>query len=134
MKRVIILLALSIATISVYAQKNKVEVLYFKAQLACCKAAACNNLEAEIKGIIEKNFAKKTVTFKQVPLADQANKALVEKYDAKSQTVVLVTTRKKKETSVDVSDIVRKYTKTGDKEAFEKELTGKINEELRMKN
>jgi len=134
MKKVIIILALSIATISVYAQKNKVEVLYFKAQLACCKAAACNNLEAEIKGIIEKNFAKKNVTFKQVSLADQANKALVEKYDAKSQTVVLVTTKKKKETSVDVSDIVRKYTKTGDKEAFEKELTGKINEELRMKN
>jgi len=129
MKRVIILVALSIATIGLYAQK--VEVLYFKAQLACCKAAACNNLEAEVKGIIEKNFAKKAVTFKQVALADEANKALVEKYEAKSQTVVLVVTKKKKETAVDVSDIIRRYARTNDKAAFEKELTDKINESLK---
>jgi len=120
---------MSIATIGLYAQK--VEVLYFKAQLACCKAAACNNLEAEVKGIIEKNFAKKAVTFKQVALADEANKALVEKYEAKSQTVVLVVTKKKKETAVDVSDIVRRYARTNDKAAFEKELTDKINESLK---
>jgi len=129
MKRVIILVALSIATIGLYAQK--VEVLYFKAALPCCKAAACNNLEAEVKGIIEKNFAKKAVTFKQVALADEANKALIEKYEAKSQTVVLVTTKKKVETSVDVSDIVRRYARTNDKAAFEKELTDKINEALK---
>ena len=134
MKRAIILLALSIATIGLYAQKNRVEVLYFKAQLPCCQGRACNNLEADVKGVIEKNFAGKAVTFKQIPLADEANKALVEKCNAKSQTVVLVTTKKKKETSVDVSDIVRKYARTGDKTAFEKELTGKINEELGIKN
>jgi len=129
MKKVIILVAMSIATIGLYAQK--VEVLYFKAALPCCKAAACNNLENEVKDIIEKNFAKKAVTFKQVALADQANKALVEKYDAKSQTVVLVITKKKKQTSVDVSDIVRRYTRTNDKAVFEKELTDKINESLK---
>ena len=131
MKKAIILLALSIATMGVYAQKNKVEVLYFKAQLACCKAAACNNLENEVKSIIEKNFAGKAVTFKQVALADEANKALVEKYEAKSQTVVLVVTKKKKETAVDVSEIIRRYARTNDKAAFEKELTDKINEVLK---
>jgi len=99
--------------------------------LACCKAAACNNLENEVKSIIEKHFAGKAVSFKQVALADEANKELIEKYNAKSQTVVLVTTNKKKETSVDVSDIVRKYTRSGDKETFENELVAKINESLK---
>ena len=130
MKRIIILLALSIATVGLYAQKNTVEVLYFKAQLACCKARACSLLEGDVKGVIEKNFAGKAVTFKQVALADEANRALVEKYNAKSQTVVLVSTKKKKETAVDVSDIVQKYARTGDKETFEKELTDKINAKL----
>jgi len=131
MKKIIILLALSIAAIGLHAQKNSVQVLYFKAALPCCKAAACNNLEGEVKSIIENNFAKKGVTFKQVTLADDANKALIEKYNAKSQTVILVTTKKKKETSVDVSDIVRKYVRSNDKAAFEKELTDKINESLK---
>lgn len=131
MKKAVILFVLSIATIGLYAQKNNVQVLYFKAQMACCKAAACNNLEAAVKGVVEKNFKGKNVTFKQVALADETNKALVEKCNAKSQTVVLVATKKKKETTVDVSEIVRKYTKSGDKEAFEKELTDKINELLK---
>jgi hypothetical protein len=132
MKKAIILLAFSIATIGLYAQKNSVQVLYFKAQLACCKAAACNNLEADVKGVVDKNFKGKKVIFKQVALADEANKALVEKCNAKAQTVVLlVTDKKKKETSVDVSDIVRKYA--GNKEALEKELTNKINEVLSAK-
>ena len=132
MKRVIILVALSIATIGLYAQKNTVEVLYFKAQLPCCQGRACNNLEAEVKGVIERNFAGKAVTFKQVPLADEANKALVAKCNAQSQTVVLVATnKKKKETTVDVSDIVRRYARSGDKETFEKEFSDKINESLK---
>ena len=131
MKKTIILFAFSLLTIGLYAQKNNVQVLYFKAQMACCKAAACNNLEAEVKGIIEKNFKGKNVTFKQVALADEANRALVEKCSAKAQTVVLVATKKKKETTIDVSDIVRKYTRSSDKAAFEKELTDKINELLR---
>mgnify|MGYP000853794113 CR=1 FL=1 len=131
MKKIILSAFFALITIGVFAQKNTVEVLYFKAALPCCKAAACNNLEAEVKTIIEQNFAGKGVTFKQVPLADEANKALVEKHNAKSQTVVLVATKKKKETSIDVSDIVRKYARTNDKETFQKELTDKINEILK---
>jgi hypothetical protein len=131
MKKIIVIVALSIATMGLYAQKKSVEVLYFKAQLACCKAAACNNLEAEVNGIITKNFTGKNVTFKQVALADDANKALIEKHNAKSQTVVLVVTKKKEVTSVDVSDIIRRYARSSDKAAFEKELTDKINEALK---
>jgi len=133
MKKAVILLVFSIVTIGLYAQKSSVEVLYFKARMCCqAKTNACNNLEAEIKGIIEKNFKGKNVTFKQIALADEANKALAEKCSAKSQTVVLVKTdKKKKETTVDVSEIVRRYARSNDKAAFEKELTDKINELLK---
>ena len=131
MKKVIILLVMSIATIGLFAQKNEVEVLYFKAQLSCCKAASCNKMENEIKDIIKKNFEGKAVSFRQVPLSDEANKALIEKYNAKSQTVILVSKKKKKETFTDLSDIIQKYSKTKDKVTFEKEIISKINEKLK---
>jgi len=134
MKKAIILFVFSVVVSGLYAQKNSVEVLYFKAKLGCCQSRACNTLEADVKGVIDKNFKGKNVTFKQVAMADEANKALVEKYNAKSQTVILVATdKKKKVTSVDVSDIVHRYTKGGSKEVFEKELIDKINEVLRAK-
>ena len=134
MKKTIILFVFSIVVSGLYAQKNSVEVLYFKAKMGCCQSRACNTLEADVKGVIEKNFKGKNVAFKQVAMADAANKALVEKCNAKAQTVVLIATDKKnKETSVDVSDIVRRYTKGGSKEVFEKELTDKINEMLKVK-
>lgn len=134
MKKAIILFVFSIVVSGLYAQKNNVEVLYFKAKLGCCQSRACNTLEADIKAVIDRNFNEKGVTFKQIMLADEANKALVEKYNAKSQTVILVASdKKKKQTSVDVSDIVRKYTKGGSKEVFEKELTDKINALLSAK-
>lgn len=122
---------MSIATIGLFAQKNKVEVLYFKAQLSCCKAASCNKIENEIKDIIKKNFEGKAVGFKQVLLSDQANKALIEKYNAKSQTVILVSKKKKKETFADLSDIVQKYSNSKDKATFEKEIINRINEKLK---
>ncbi len=131
MKKIIILLVMSIATIGLFAQKNKVEVLYFKAQLSCCKAASCNKIENEIKDIIKKNFEGKAVGFKQVLLSDQANKALIEKYNAKSQTVILVSKKKKKETFADLSDIVQKYSNSKDKATFEKEIINRINEKLK---
>ncbi len=131
MKKIILSAFFALITIGVFAQKSSVEVLYFKAQLACCKAAACNNLENEVKTIIEKNFPNGNVTFKQVALANEANKDLVAQYNAKSQTVVAIKTVKKKETSTDISDIVRNYARTNDKEKFETDLVAKINEILK---
>ncbi|MCK9303297.1 MAG: hypothetical protein PHU62_01685 [Bacteroidales bacterium] len=131
MKKIILGVFFALIAIGAFAQKNNVEVLYFKAQLACCRAAACNNLENEVKTIIEKNFPNGNVTFKQVALADETNKPLVEKHNAKSQTVVIVKTAKKKETSTDISDIIRSYARTNDKAKFETELIAKINETLK---
>jgi hypothetical protein len=128
MKKILIFCFLSLITVGAFAQKNQTEILYFKAKLPCCQATACNNMEQVLKQIIETNYPKGNVAFKQIALADQNNKELIEKYSAKSQSVVIVNTKKKKETSLDVSDIVRRYARSNDKESFEKELVTKINE------
>lgn len=126
MKKIVSIVAMCMIAISVFAQTSKTEVLYFKAQLACCQARACNTLENDIKGIVTKNFPN-DVIFKQVALADESNKALVDKYQAKSQTVVLVNSKG----SIDVSDIVRAYVRSGDKDAFEAALVAKIQESIK---
>lgn len=126
MKKISLLVLALIISVGAMAQKpaKGVEVLYFKAELACCQARACNNLENITKTIIEKNFKSNKVTFKTIKLADQGNKSLVDLYKAKSQTVVLVNARKKK--TLDVSDIVRKFARHNDQTTFEEELVAKI--------
>jgi hypothetical protein len=119
-----------VSLMAVAAMAQTAEVLYFKANLACCQAKACASLEKDIQTIITKNFASK-VTFTEVKLDDAANKATVEKHKAKSQTVVMVVKKKKKENVVDLSDIVRKYQRSGNKEEFEKELVARIKEGLK---
>ncbi|MDL2221058.1 hypothetical protein LJC35_00735 [Parabacteroides sp. OttesenSCG-928-N08] len=124
MKKTVILFLLSIISLGAFAQT---EILYFKAKLPCCQATACNNLESVVKAIVEENYPKGDVVFKQIDLTDSANKELIEKYSAKSQTVVIVNTKKKKENSTDISATVRAYARSNDRDAFEKELVEKIN-------
>jgi hypothetical protein len=134
MKKTIFLLTIAILSgMMLYAQskKSSIEVLYFKANLACCKAKACNQLEADIQNLITKNYPKGNVVFKEIKLADAANKELIDKYNAKSQTVIIVKKTKKKESFSDVSDMVQKYMISQDKAGFEKDLTAKINESLK---
>ena len=129
MKKTALFLAFIIISASaLFAQstKGKAEVLYFKANLACCKAKACNVLEADIKGIVEKNYPKGNVIFKEVKIAEESNKPLVDKYQASSQTVIIINKKKKKEASINVSDLVRNYLKNQDKVALETELIAKI--------
>ncbi len=110
---------------------QKVQVLYFKANLSCCAAKACATLEKDVKTVVEKNFSTDKVTFSVVKLEDEVNKKLVEKYNAKSQTVVLVVKKKKKEKIVDLSDVVRKYSRGGNKDEFEKEFVTAVNGALK---
>jgi len=129
MKKTTLLFAVLIISASaLFAQstKGKAEVLYFKANLACCKAKACNVLEADIKAIVEKNYPKKNVIFKEIKLTEESNKALIDKYQATSQTVVIVKKKKKNETSVNVTDIVKNYLLDQNKETLENELIAKI--------
>ena len=135
MKKTMLFALSMIVSVMLFAQsgKSKIEVLYFKANLACCKAKACNALEGDIQTIIQKNFQEKDVAFKQVKLSDEANKSLVEKYNAKSQTVIIVKATKKGEVSKDVSEIVQAYVKTQDKAALETELVAQVKEVKKSK-
>ena len=131
MKKTIFLLTIAIFSgMMLFAQskKSSIEVLYFKANLACCKAKACNVLESDIQNIITKNYPNGNVKFTEVKLVDEANKDIITKYNAKSQTVIIVKKTKKKETFVDVSDLVQKYVQSQDKTTFEKDFIAKINE------
>lgn len=110
------------------SSKNKIEVLYFKANLCACKAKSCNALEADIKNIISENFPDSSVILTEVKLADTTNNALIAKYKAQSQTVVIVTNKKKKEFSIDVSDIVKAFVQNQNKETLKQELIAKIDE------
>ncbi|HBG71294.1 MAG: hypothetical protein A2W93_01740 [Bacteroidetes bacterium GWF2_43_63] len=126
-KIAIFLFALMAGT-AVFAQSGKsVEVLYFKANLACCKAKSCNALEADLQTIIQKNFPDGNIIFREVKLAEDSNKVLVEKYKAQSQTVVLVKIKKKKEMNSDISDIIKKFVKDQNKEELEIALVESIN-------
>ena len=123
-------MAISVIT-SAQSKKTSVEVMYFKANLACCKARACNALQADVDSVLIKYFSDKNIEFKVIKLADETNKDLVAKYNAKSQTVVIVSTKRKKENTVDVSDIVADYSRSRDKAKFENEMKDKINEVLK---
>lgn len=127
MKKIVLLFFLFLA-LAEFSHAQKAEILYFKAELPCCRARACDALEADIKSIVEKNFSKESIVFKQIKLADEANKDLIDKYKAKSQTVMAIINQKKNQGSIDLSDIVRNYTRTGNKSEFEKELVAKIKE------
>lgn len=133
MKKISLLLVISLFTIGIaFGQKNSSnEVLYFKANLACCKARACTALQTDVDSIIIKYFSNEKIAFKVIALADENNKALVEKYNAQSQTVILVKTRKKKETVIDLSPIVQAYKQSNDKIAFEQQMKAKIKESLK---
>ena len=137
MKKIPFLLMLTFVVMATMAfakeKKNTIEVLYFKANLACCKAKACNALEGKVKEIVDKNWTDGSVTFRQVKLSDSTNTELVKKYSAQSQTLILVKTNKKKEASLDISAILKEYAKTNDAQKFETEFTAKINEFIKQK-
>jgi len=115
------------ATVITFGQKA--EVLYFKANLACCQARACNELEKEVKDAIEAGFPGGDVLFRVIKLADKENAELVSKYNAKSQTLVVVAKPEKQpEKSEDISDLLRRFQRNRDKGNFEKEISTKIKE------
>lgn len=118
MKRTIIFIFAILLTVAGFSQKSAV-VMYFKADLACCKARACATLENEIKTIVEKNFTEGNVVFREIKLSDPENAELVNKYNAQSQTVIIVVKKKKKFTSVDATSLVKEYVATQDKTVFE---------------
>ena len=135
MKKTILMLTLALfaLTATTFAQQKKgtAEVLYFKANLACCKAKACDALEANVRSIIEKNWADGSVTFRQIKLSDTTNNELIKRYDAQSQTLLLVVTKKKIKFSTDLSAILRFFVSSNDTAKFEKDLIDNISEAIK---
>jgi hypothetical protein len=124
----IITLAFMALIMAFTASAQKMEILYFKADMACCRAAACDALENEIKNIFESHFKNADIQFKSVRISDASNKALVEKYNAGSQTVVVVTTQRRNEISTDITDLIRTYSRSRNKANLETELTARLAE------
>ena len=127
MKKIIVLIGMAML-VSMAVKAQKAEVLYFKANLPCCLAVACNNLEADLRSAVESNFPNGEVIVTTIRLSDQNNKGLVEKFNAKSQTVVVVSKNPENKIVTDVSALVMSYARNNNKEGFEKELIAKISE------
>ncbi|MFW5767556.1 MAG: hypothetical protein ACOCXO_04225 [Bacteroidota bacterium] len=128
MKRLNLLFLLSVFTMgSLLAQNNaNYEVLYFKANLACCQAKACDALQKDVAEVFESNFDSKDVSFTVVKLEDDAKQELIDKYNAKSQTVVCVKSDDDKGKSVDLSPAIRQYKDHKDKEKLVAQIKGEI--------
>lgn len=102
------------------------EVLYFKDQLRCCHARRCNALEATVDKIIKENFPEGQVTLRQVRLDDPENSELIEKYGATSQTLIVISTHRRKENTADISDVLRTYTRNRNVAILEQQLIENI--------
>ena len=111
--------------------KENIEVLYFKAKQCACKTMTCNAIEDQVKSVIDKEFQNKNIEFKRVWLNEKENDALIQKYSAKPQTVVLVKMKKEKETVTDLTEIVKDFATKQNKEKFETELKEKISASLK---
>lgn len=109
---------------------QKVEVLYFKANLPCCHARACNNLESQVKSIIESNYENGEVVFRTIMLSSEENAELVEKHNARSQTVVIVSNKRRSKEVVDATEIVRNFSRTRNQAEFEKAISESISKLL----
>jgi len=136
MKKPILFLAIimfAAFTSNAQSKKSGIEVLYFKANLCACRAKVCTAVGNDIKTIIEKCYPDSSVKFREVALADEKNKEIVTKYNAQSQSLIIVRNKKKKETFLDVSDMVKVFSQKQDKEALEQELKSKIVELKKMK-
>lgn len=135
MKKYLSIFVVILLTTVVFSHKNKsdIQVLYFKAQLCACQAKVCSNVGADIQSIIEKVYSDNSVLFKELLISDATNKDLVTKYKAKSQTTIIVKKRSKKEFSIDISDIVYKFSRDKNKQAFEDSFKSKIVELNKMR-
>lgn len=126
MKKIIFFAAILLLTNFVLkAQTTK--VLYFKADLSCCMATACNTLQNDISTIISENFDN-SVSFELIKISEETNTDLVSKYSAKSQTVIIEKYDKKGKfvEFIDISAEVKTFAYNKDKVAFTEILKTKI--------
>ncbi len=127
---IFVALFFAISADDVLAQRRNTttEVLYFKDQLRCCHARRCNALETTVERIIQENFPEGQVTLRQIRLDDPENSELIEKYGATSQTLIVISTRRRKENTADISDVLRNYNRNRNLAILEQQLIENISE------
>ncbi|TCO08384.1 hypothetical protein [Natronoflexus pectinivorans] len=126
MRKLILIAAIALMS-GMATMAQKTEVLYFKANLGCCMARACDLLQNDIKSMVESNFEASEVIFKEVRLADPANADLVQKFNARSQTVIIVKNGDT-ENFKDISADARTYLRSRNSEEFESKLVASVND------
>lgn len=122
-KSFFLILVSCIFAINVVGQKA--EVLYFKANLGCCAARACENLETSVKAVVEENFDESEVVFRTIMLTHEDNADIVKKYNAGSQTVVIVNTENGE--NQNVTDLIRNFRRTRNNDDFQAGMISAIN-------
>ncbi len=124
-----------ILLVSVIMYSQNAEFYYFKANLSCCQARACNALEGELKSLIETSFPKGDVKFKTIMIADENNKDIINKYQAKSQTCILIVKKRNSEFWYDMTPFVKKYqyAKEDEKKLRGQELVLEIQKNIKLK-
>ncbi len=109
------------------ANAQKVEMLFFRGELTCCAARACNALEEDLKELIRTKFPNGSVVYRTIGLTDESNAELVKRFNAKNQTVVVV----KGSSYEDLTGIVAAYSRNKNKPLLENEVAEKINKILK---
>jgi len=105
-------------------------ILLFETNMYSCSNTNIYGFEKEIKDIINDNFKDNEVIFEIINLNNSNFEKLINVYDAKSKTLVILKQYNNQVISKDISYLVDKYLnkKIGNTE-FERELLEKIKED-----
>lgn len=76
MKKSLLLLSFAFL-IATLTNAQTIELVYFKANLPCCHARSCNQLENQIKSIVETKYDKENLAFRTVRITNPDNEELV---------------------------------------------------------
>lgn len=105
---------------------QNVEVLYFRADLGCCQARACQFFSGQVKEAVEQNYDNNKVAFRVVRISNPDNSDLVQEHNARSMSLVVVNTANGK--SEDVSEAMAEYRRNRDMDKLEEALINAINQ------
>lgn len=130
MKKVLLVMLITVISISTYAQNKKefIEVYYFHRTNRC---ATCNAIEKVVKETLDTEYAKEfksgDITFNSVDYQSETENAYVKELSVENPTLVIVYHKKKKQTVIDLTDDAFEYAYS-EPEKLKKSLMNKINE------
>jgi hypothetical protein len=112
MKKTLIVLSMFLFSISLFAQKTKLEIYYFHLTHRC---PTCMSIEANTKKTLDTYFSKElkdgTIKLIVVNVEEAQNKKLSEKYQAFGSSLYLTKISNGKETKDDVTNFAFSYSR-----------------------